>query len=82
MPEHHNIRNVTAQDFIAALRKDGFSLRGQQGSHRRYAHADGRRVEVAFHLPSDTFPPKTLKIMVARRAKWGAEDLRRLKLMK
>jgi predicted RNA binding protein YcfA (HicA-like mRNA interferase family) len=81
-PEYRAIRNITAREFTAALRKDGFSLSGYRGSHRYYIHPDGRRVEVAYHLRSDSFPPKTLRIMVARRAKWVAEDLQRLGLVK
>jgi predicted RNA binding protein YcfA (HicA-like mRNA interferase family) len=81
-PEYRAIRNITAREFTAALRRDGFCLSGNRGSQWYYVHPDGRRMEVAYHLPSDTFSPKTLKIMVARRAKWGADDLRRLRLVK
>ncbi|MBI4333269.1 MAG: type II toxin-antitoxin system HicA family toxin [Chloroflexi bacterium] len=31
---------------------DGFNLRPQRGSHRRYRHQDGRRVTVSFHTPA------------------------------
>jgi len=70
-------RGVTARLFIRALQSDGFSLRRVQGSHRIYRHPDGRRVVVAYHSLSDTFPVGTLKAMIAD-AGWVEEDLRRL----
>jgi predicted RNA binding protein YcfA (HicA-like mRNA interferase family) len=50
--------------------------------HRRYFHADGRRVTVAFHGTNTTFVPKTLKSMVEEQAKWTENDLVRLGLLK
>jgi predicted RNA binding protein YcfA (HicA-like mRNA interferase family) len=37
------LRSLTARELIAALARDGFSLRHRSGSHRRYRHPDGRR---------------------------------------
>ena len=37
---------------------------------------------VSFHHPGDTFRPKTLRSIVAIQARWSADDLRRLKLIK
>src|SRR2546421_1773952 len=45
--DYTKLRNLTARDIIAALIKDGFSLRHQKGSHQRYRHPDGRRVHRA-----------------------------------
>jgi predicted RNA binding protein YcfA (HicA-like mRNA interferase family) len=39
-----------------------------------------RSVTVTFHKSSDTFPPKTLKSMIAQ-AGWTEGDLVRLKLL-
>lgn len=70
-------RGITARQFIKALQTDGFSLARTRGSHRIYRHPDGRRVIVAFHALSDTFPIGTLKSMVADVG-WTDADLRRL----
>jgi predicted RNA binding protein YcfA (HicA-like mRNA interferase family) len=80
--DYSRLRSVTAREIISALIRDGFYLRGQRGSHQRYYHPDGRRVTVSFHTPSDTFPVKTLKSIIEEQARWGEDDLRRLKLLK
>jgi Predicted periplasmic or secreted lipoprotein len=80
--EYSRLRSLTAREIIGALIRDGFYLRAQQGSHQRYYHADGRRVTVSFHKPSDTFPPKTLKSIIEEQARWDEADLVRLKLQK
>jgi predicted RNA binding protein YcfA (HicA-like mRNA interferase family) len=76
------LRSLTARELIAALIRDGFWLRRQSGSHRRYQHADGRRVTVSFHHQGDTFRPKTLRSMIHDQARWNEDDLRRLKIFK
>jgi len=73
-------RGITARQFIKALQSDGFVLKRTRGSHRIYRHSDGRRVVVAYHRLSDTFPIGTLKAMIAD-AKWTGDDLKRLKLL-
>jgi len=72
-------RGLTARELIRALHADGFHLKRTRGSHRIYRHADGRRVVVAYHRISDTFPIGTLKAMVADIG-WIEDDLRRLGL--
>jgi predicted RNA binding protein YcfA (HicA-like mRNA interferase family) len=78
------IRALTAAEITSALLADGFELRkSRRGtSHRRYFHADGRRVTVAFHGANTTFVPKTLKSMVEEQARWTEDDLVRLGLMR
>jgi predicted RNA binding protein YcfA (HicA-like mRNA interferase family) len=75
------LRSLTARQPGAALAADGFFLRRQRGSHRRYQHADGRNVTLAFHHASDTFPLPTLRSMIERQANWTEADLVRLGLM-
>ena len=58
-------RGVTARQFIRALKSGGFELRRTRGSHRIYRHPDGRRVVVAYHHLSDSFPIGTLRAMIA-----------------
>jgi len=79
--DYSRLHNLTAPDIIRALRKDGFILDRQTGSHQLYYHSDGRRVMVSVHSGS-TFKLKTLKAMIELQAKWTEDDLRRLKLLK
>lgn len=82
--DYSKLRGVTARQIVRALRKDGFQLDKQRrGAHQQYRHPDDkRRVTVSFHSGGDTFPPKTLKTMIERQAKWTEEDLKRLGLLK
>ncbi len=76
------LRSLSTREMISALRRDGFFLRSQRGSHQRYRHADGRRVTVSFHHQSDTFRPKTLRRMIEEQARWTEDDLKRLGLIR
>ncbi len=41
---------LTADQVIAILKRNGFSLAGQSGSHQKWRNArDGKQVIVAFH---------------------------------
>ncbi len=79
---YSKLRSLSARKLISALERDGFSFDRKTGGHRQYIHPDRRRVTITFHHPSDTFRFKILKTMVESQAKWTAEDLRRLKLVK
>lgn len=72
-------RGLSARQVVRALEADGFILQRVRGSHRIYKHADGRRVVVAYHALSDSFPIGTLRAMIAD-AGWQDEDLKRLGL--
>ena len=74
-------RGITARDLIRAPHADGFRLARTRGSHRIYRHLDGRRVVVAYHRLSDTFPIGTLKGMIADIGLTD-DDLRRLGLVR
>jgi predicted RNA binding protein YcfA (HicA-like mRNA interferase family) len=71
---------ISARQLVRALEADGFVLQRIRGSHRVYRRSDGRRVVVAYHALSDTFPVGTLRGMLAD-AGWGDEDLQRLGLL-
>jgi predicted RNA binding protein YcfA (HicA-like mRNA interferase family) len=75
------LRSLTAREIISALVRDGFASERGAGSHQLYYHPDGRGVTVTFHAPGETFPPKTLKSMIEREARWTEDDLKRLKLL-
>jgi predicted RNA binding protein YcfA (HicA-like mRNA interferase family) len=78
------IRAQAAGEVIGALLADGFSWRkSRRGtSHRRYFHADGRRVTVPFHGANTTFVPKILQSIVEEQAEWTEADLVRLGLVR
>ena len=73
-------RGLTARQLTRALQTDGFQLARRRGSHRIYRHPNGRRVVVAYHALSDTFPIGTLKAMIADTG-WTEDNLRRLGLL-
>lgn len=80
--DYAKLRNLTARKLISTLKRDGFVLERQTGSHQTYRHPDGRQVSVSFHRPGDTFPPKTLKDIIEHQVNWTEADLKRLKLLK
>ena len=81
MIDYSRLRSLTARHLAAALVDDGFLLRRQRGSHRRYSHSDGRRVTLSFHHSSDTFRIGTLRSIIELQARWTEDDLRRLGLL-
>jgi predicted RNA binding protein YcfA (HicA-like mRNA interferase family) len=79
---YSRLRSVKARELAAALIADGFVLRRQRGSHRRYRHPDGRCVTLTFHHASDTYPLPTLRSIIERQARWTENDVLRLGLVK
>ena len=79
---YRSLRGLTAREIVSALKRDGFYLWRQKGSHQQYHHPDGRKVTVSFHASSQTFAIKTLKTMIELQAKWDENDLLRLGLLK
>ncbi len=75
------LRSVTARQITRALRRDGFEMERQSGSHQQYYHRDGRRVTVTFHRPGDTYSVRLLRSMIQMQARWSELDLRRLGLL-
>ena len=52
--DYSKLRSLTAREVVRALLADGFVLRSQRESHRRYCQSDGRRVTVPFHTSGGT----------------------------
>ncbi|MBI3880387.1 MAG: type II toxin-antitoxin system HicA family toxin [Verrucomicrobia bacterium] len=52
-----------AKEVVRVLRKQGFLLVGQSGSHQKWRHANGRQVIVAMH-GSKPIPIGTLKSII------------------
>ncbi|PKB78579.1 MAG: hypothetical protein BZY88_17590 [SAR202 cluster bacterium Io17-Chloro-G9] len=79
--DYSRLRSLTARQIIGSLRRDGFILDRQSGSHQQFYHPDGRRVTVSFYRPGDTFSLRLLRIMIQDQARWTEEDLRRLGIL-
>ncbi len=52
-----------AKEVVRVLRRHGFALVGQAGSHQKWRHANGRQVIVAMH-GSKPIPIGTLKSII------------------
>jgi len=52
-----------AHDVIRVLRKNGFALVSQKGSHQKWRHVNGRQAIVAMH-GSKPIPIGTLKSII------------------
>jgi len=59
--EHFPVRN--GNDVVRVLRRNGFLLTGQKGSHQKWRHPDGRQAIVALH-GSKPIPLGTLRSIV------------------
>ncbi len=81
MIDYSKLRSLTVRELVRSLLADGFVLKKQRGSHRRYQHTDGRRVTVPYHSSGGTFVPKTLRSIIEEQARWSEADLKRLKIL-
>ena len=54
---------LSAKDVIRVLKRNGFVLTGQKGSHQKWRHANGRQVIVAVH-GNKLIPRGTLKSII------------------
>jgi len=78
---YSKLRSLTARKIIAALKKDGFSVRKSKGATRFFIHPDGRRVTIHLHRPGQTLKIGTLQEIIENEARWTEDDLRRLGLI-
>jgi predicted RNA binding protein YcfA (HicA-like mRNA interferase family) len=67
---------VTAREIASVLVRRGFALSRQDGSHRIYKNAEGKRATVPYHA-SKILHPKILK-SVLKDIGMSADELRRL----
>jgi len=74
------LKNLSVDELIRALHRDGWHLARSRGAILVYEHFDGRRVSVHYH-PRKTYSPGLLKDLL-RDTGWTESDLRRLKLIK
>ena len=61
MSQRFPVRN--AREVVKVLRKHGFGLLAQSGSHQKWRHENGRQVIVAMH-GSKPIPIGTLKSII------------------
>ena len=61
MSRRYPVRN--AKEVVKVLRKNGFLLVSQAGSHQKWRHANGRQVIVAMH-GNKPIPIGTLKSII------------------
>lgn len=74
------LKNLTADNIVSALKKSGFVLDGTDGAIHVYLHPDKRRVSIHYH-PQKTYGAKLLKRLLDDIA-WSEEDMKKLKLVK
>lgn len=81
-PSHiwNQIKNITAEQLIKALEKDGWKKDESRGAVLVYRHSDRRRITVHYH-PKKTYGPNLLKSLLSDIG-WNEQDFVRLKLIK
>jgi predicted RNA binding protein YcfA (HicA-like mRNA interferase family) len=70
--EHFPVR--PANEVARVLRRNGFAVVSQKGSHQKWRHADGRQVILAMH-GNKPIPIGTLKSIISG-ARLSVEDFR------
>ncbi len=75
------LKALTCDEIIAALKKDGWLFEGAKGAVHAYRHPDGRRVTVHRHPSGDGYRPNLLKALLEDTG-WTLEDMKRVKLIK
>lgn len=73
------LKNITADEIISALEKDGWIYRGGSGARRIYLKGC-KLVSVHYH-PRKTYGRDLLRDLL-KDIGWSEDDLRRLKLVK
>ena len=82
-PKHvwRQLKNLTADNLISALEKDGWKPDTCHGAFHPYIDpATGKRVIIHYH-PRKTYGPKLLQGLLEDIG-WTEADMRRLKLIK
>lgn len=74
------LKNITCDDLISALRKDNWTMHKSRGAKQTWKHEDGRRITIHYH-PKETYGPNLLRSLLADIG-WTEKDMRKLKLIK
>jgi len=75
------LKNITADELITALVKNGFVLDEPVRTERIYRHPDRRKVSIHYHTGNKCYGRKLLKSLLEDIG-WTEADMRRLKLIK
>jgi len=73
------LKNITYDEFIAALLDDGFVPGLFKGARREYLHPVRGRIVIHYHK-GKTIGRNTLKDLL-RDAGWSEDDMRRIRLI-
>lgn len=76
----NQLKNLTSQNLIRALKKDGAERDVTIGAEQIFRFPDGRRVSIHLH-PKKTYGPKLLKALLDDTG-WSLDDMKRLGLIK
>lgn len=81
-PAHiwQQLKNISCDDLIRALNKDGWNEDISRGAVRVFRHSDGRRITIHYH-PRKTYRQGLLQHLLSDIG-WTESDFRRLKLIK
>ena len=83
-PQHvwQQLKNTTADDLVAALKRDGFLRESQKSGAVLgfYRSLPAKRITIHYH-PGKTYGAKLLTAMINSLG-WTETDLRRLRLIK
>ncbi|MCS6937529.1 MAG: type II toxin-antitoxin system HicA family toxin [Candidatus Bipolaricaulota bacterium] len=79
-PIWNQLKNLTADELIHALERDGWRRRRSKGAIFVYEHPDGLQASGHYH-PRKTFGSGLLKALL-KDIGWTEADLRRLKLIR
>jgi predicted RNA binding protein YcfA (HicA-like mRNA interferase family) len=74
------LRNLTVEELIRALEKDGAIWDDSHGGVRVYKLKSGFKITIHYH-PKKTFGPQLLSELLEKIG-WTEADLKRLKLIK
>ena len=74
------LKNLTADQLVHALKKDGWVKDESSGAIHIYRHPDGRRASIHYH-PHKTYGPKLLKNLLDD-INWSEKEMRNVKLIK
>jgi predicted RNA binding protein YcfA (HicA-like mRNA interferase family) len=75
------LKNITADELISALEKDGaINIGSHGGSARFYKLKSGFKIAIHYH-PLKTYGPQMLSDLIEKTG-WTEQDLKRLKLIK
>ena len=75
------LKNITADELISALIKDGFVPDAKLKAERIYRRPDGRKASIHYHTGNKGYGRGLLNALLEDTG-WSEADMRRLKLIK